>query len=81
MLYGVIWTTNPFLGRGIYIFYFPMLFFLGMLATFGFIMLFLADLLVMPFYVRMGAGKYMVNVIGKELSYGEKIAKPKGIKA
>ena len=35
------------------------------LTIFSLIMLFLADFLVMPFYVRMGSGKYMVNVIGK----------------
>ena len=45
------------------------------LTIFSLIMLFLADFLVMPFYVRMGSGKYMVNVIGKELSYGKKILK------
>ncbi len=50
------------------------------LAIFSLIMLFLADSFVMPFYVRMGSGKYMINVIGKELSYGEKILKEENFK-
>ncbi len=54
--------------------------YLSSLAIFSFIMLFIADFLVMPFYVRMGSGKYMVNVIGKELSYGKKILKEENFK-
>ena len=35
----------------------------------------------MPIYVRMGSGKYMINVIGKELSYGEKILELENFKS
>ena len=43
------------------------------LAIFGIILLLIANLIIMPIYVRMNSGKYMINVIGKELSYGQKV--------
>ena len=51
------------------------------LIFFGISFLFLADFLIMPAYVRMGSGKYMVNVIGKDLSYGRKILKQEKFKS
>ena len=33
----------------------------------------IGNFLVMPFYVRMNSGKYMINVTNKNLSYAEKI--------
>ena len=43
------------------------------------IMLF--DMVIMPGYVRMGDGRYMVNVKGKSLSHAEKILKSEGYKS
>ena len=51
------------------------------LVFFGISFLFFADFLIMPAYVRMGSGKYMVNVIGKDLSYGRKILKQEKFKS
>ena len=51
------------------------------LVFFGISFLFFADLLIMPTYVRMGSGKYMVNVIGKDLSYGQKILDQENFKS
>ena len=39
------------------------------------------DTLLMPFYVRMNSGKYMVNVIDKNLSYAEKILLQEGYRS
>ena len=51
------------------------------LVLFGISFLFFADFLLMPAYVRMGSGKYMVNVIGKDLSYGRKILDQENFKS
>ena len=51
------------------------------LAFFGIIVLILADFLIMPIYVRMGSGKYMINVVGKDLSYGQKILELENFKS
>ncbi len=51
------------------------------LAFFGIILLILADFLIMPIYVRMDSGKYMINVIGKDLSYGQKILELENFKS
>lgn len=48
---------------------------------FGISLLFFSDFLLMPAYVRMGSGKYMVNVIGKDLSYGQKILDQENFKS
>ena len=39
------------------------------------------DALLMPFYVRMNSGKYMVNVTNKNLSYAEKILLQEGYRS
>ena len=39
------------------------------------------DILIMPSYVRMGSGKYMVNVINKELDYAKKVLKSEGYRS
>ena len=39
------------------------------------------DSLLMPFYVRMNSGKYMVNVTNKNLSYAEKILLQEGYRS
>lgn len=36
---------------------------------------------LMPIYVRMDEGKYMVNVVDKDISYAEKILKSEGYKS
>ena len=51
------------------------------LVFFGISLLMLADLLIMPAYVRMGSGKYMVNVIGKNLSYGQNVLEQENFKS
>ena len=51
------------------------------LAFFSIILLILADFLIMPIYVRMDSGKYMINVIGKDLSYGQKILELENFKS
>ena len=51
------------------------------LVFFGISLLFFADFLLMPAYVRMDSGKYMVNVIGKDLLYGKKILKQEKFKS
>jgi len=40
----------------------------------------LFDSFLMPKYVRMGTGRYMVNVIDKNISYGQKILDSEGYK-
>ena len=40
----------------------------------------LFDAFLMPKYVRMGTGRYMVNVIDKNISYGQKILDSEGYK-
>ena len=51
------------------------------LVFFGISFLFFVDFLIMPAYVRMDSGKYMVNVIGKDLLYGQKILKQEKFKS
>ena len=41
----------------------------------------LFDSLLMPLYVRMDSGKYMVNVIDKKLNYAEKILESEGYRS
>ena len=41
----------------------------------------LFDSLLMPLYVRMGSGKYMVNVIDKKIEYAEKILQNEGYRS
>ena len=53
------------------------LLFLGIIIT---ICVFLADFLIMPFYVRHGQGGYMVNVKGKQLEYAIDILSSEGHK-
>ena len=36
---------------------------------------------LMPFYVRMDDGRYMVNVINKDINYAENILKAEGYKS
>ena len=53
------------------------------LATFTLMSIFLIvlfDAFLMPKYVRMGTGRYMVNVIDKNISYGQKILDSEGYK-
>ena len=40
----------------------------------------LFDSFLMPKYVRMGTGRYMVNVIEKNISYGQKVLDSEGKK-
>ena len=40
----------------------------------------LFDAFLMPKYVRMGTGRYMINVIDKNISYGQKILDSEGYK-
>lgn len=39
------------------------------------------DIFLMPLYVRMGSGRYMVNVINKELDYATDILKSEGYRS
>ncbi|SVC54020.1 uncharacterized protein METZ01_LOCUS306874, partial [marine metagenome] len=43
--------------------------------------IFLFDAVLMPGYVRMGAGRYMVNVTDKKLEYAERVLKSEGYKS
>ena len=43
-------------------------------------MIVLFDSFIMPKYVRMGTGRYMVNVIEKNISYGQKVLDSEGYK-
>ena len=45
----------------------------------GIIMTF--DIFIMPTYVRMGSGRYMVNVKDKELDYAKKVLKSEGYRS
>ena len=45
----------------------------------GIIMTF--DIFIMPSYVRMGSGRYMVNVKDKELDYAKKVLKSEGYRS
>jgi len=48
------------------------------LSTFVIIII---DQLVMPYYIRHGKGRYMVNVVGKDFEYSDKILKSEGYKS
>ena len=50
-------------------------------AVICFTLVVLFDSLLMPFYVRMNSGKYLVNVINKNLSYAEKILTNEGYRS
>ncbi len=39
------------------------------------------DHLIMPFYIRQGQGKYMVNVVGKDIEYSKKILLSEGYRS
>ena len=39
------------------------------------------DLLLMPIYVRMDQGRYMVNVTDKKLEYAQKILRSEGYRS
>ena len=41
----------------------------------------LFDYLIMPYYVRMESGRYMVNVKNKKLDYAQKVLKSEGYKS
>ena len=55
--------------------------YLAIFGTLSLIVLLLFDSILMPIYVRMEEGKYMVNVKDKSLSYAEKILKVEGYKS
>tara|TARA_B110000438_G_scaffold69500_1_gene69788 strand:+ start:2603 stop:3361 length:759 start_codon:yes stop_codon:yes gene_type:complete len=47
----------------------------------SFIFVFIFDIMIMPKYVRMDEGRYMVNVTGKNLQYAERVLKSEGYKS
>ena len=55
--------------------------YLAIFGTLSLIVILLFDSILMPIYVRMEEGKYMVNVKDKSLSYAEKILKVEGYKS
>ena len=48
------------------------------LLIISFILVFIFNVILMPKYVRMGSGRYMVNVIEKNLEYGKKVLESEG---
>ena len=50
-----------------------------LVLSFSLIIIF--DSLIMPYYVRMNTGKYMVNIIDKNLVYAEEILKNEGYRS
>ena len=50
------------------------------LSFISLLLILLFDSFLMPKYVRMGTGKYMVNVIEKNLDYGRKVLESEGYK-
>tara|TARA_B100001989_G_C24515711_1_gene453004 strand:+ start:728 stop:1483 length:756 start_codon:yes stop_codon:yes gene_type:complete len=54
--------------------------YLTILAVLSTLLILLFDLLIMPKYVRMGTGRYLVDVIDKNLSYGQKVLETEGYK-
>jgi beta-lactam-binding protein with PASTA domain len=48
--------------------------------TTSFLVILLFDSIIMPFYVRMDDGRYMVNVTDKNIEYGRKILESEGYK-
>ena len=50
------------------------------LSFISLLLILLFDSFLMPKYVRMGTGKYMVNVIKKNLDYGRKVLESEGYK-
>ena len=49
--------------------------------TLSTLVIIIIDQLIMPYYIRHGKGKYMVNVVGKDFEYSDKILKSEGYKA
>ena len=54
--------------------------FLSILTFISIFLIAFFDSILMPKYVRMGTGRYMVNVIEKNLSYGLKVLDSEGYK-
>ncbi len=50
-------------------------------SVLSFFLILTFDNFFMPLYVRMGSGRYMVNVINKKLDYAERILKKEGYKS
>ena len=52
--------------------------FIGILSLMSLIIILIIDLIIMPNYVRLGEGRYMVNVIGKSLKHSQNILDSEG---
>ena len=48
--------------------------------TLSTLVIIIIDQLIMPYYIRHEKGKYMVNVVGKDFEYSDKILKSEGYK-
>ncbi len=57
------------------------LIYLAIFSMICILLIIMFDALLMPFYVRMNSGKYMVNVTNKNLSYAEKILLQEGYRS
>ena len=55
--------------------------YLAIFSVICILLIIMFDALLMPFYVRMNSGKYMVNVTNKNLDYAEKILSQEGYRS